>query len=148
MAGRIEIEAEKLVSNLLAGTEYELVDLEYVKERDWYLRIFIDKKDGVDLDDCQEVSRMIDDELEKSGLLKESYILEVSSPGLDRPLKKDRDFEREMGKQVDVSAYTKINGEKEITGRLSAFSADDITLDDSLIIPRVQIASVRLHIEF
>ncbi|MDQ0203444.1 ribosome maturation factor RimP [Pectinatus haikarae] len=148
MAGRIEIEAEKLVLNLLAGTEYELVDLEYVKERDWYLRIFIDKKDGVDLDDCQGVSRMIDDELEKSGLLKESYILEVSSPGIDRPLKKDRDFEREMGKQVDVTAYKKINGAREIIGRLSAFSADAITLDDSLIIPRAQIASVRLHIEF
>lgn len=148
MAGRIEIEAEKLVTRLLSGTDYELVDLEYVKERDWYLRIFIDKKNGVDLDDCQKVSRIVDDELAKCDFLQSSYILEVSSPGLDRPLKNDRDLEREMGKQVDIVTYVQIEGKKEFTGKLSAFSNDSITLDDSMVVPRAQIASIRLHIEF
>lgn len=148
MAGRVETEAEKLVEKLLADTEYELADIEYVKEKDWYLRIFIDKKDGIDLDDCQKVSRLLDEELERTNLIKDGYILEVSSPGLDRPLKKDCDFERETGKTVDVVTYVPVNGRKEITGRLSAFTDTDITLDDSIVILRPQISSVRLHIDF
>lgn len=148
MAGQIEQKAEKIVQDLLEGTEYELVDLEYVRERDWYLRVFIDKKGGIDLNDCQIVSKRIDDELEKNDFIQDSYILEVSSPGLDRPLKKDRDFKREMGKKVDVSTYAAIGGKKEFTGNLSAFDNKSITLDDSLTIARDQIAFVRLHIDF
>lgn len=148
MAGQIEQKAEKIVQDLLEGTEYELVDLEYVRERDWYLRVFIDKKGGIDLNDCQIVSKRIDDELEKNDFIQDSYILEVSSPGLDRPLKKDRDFKREMGKKVDVSTYAAIGGKKEFTGNLSAFDNKSITLDDSLTIVRDQIAFVRLHIDF
>lgn len=148
MAGQIEQKAEKIVQDLLEGTEYELVDLEYVRERDWYLRVFIDKKGGIDLNDCQIVSKRMDDELEKNDFIQDSYILEVSSPGLDRPLKKDRDFKREMGKKVDVSTYAAIGGKKEFTGNLSAFDNKSITLDDSLSIARNQIAFVRLHIDF
>ena len=148
MAGRIELEAEKLIQDLLSDTEYELVDLEYVKEKNWYLRIFIDKNDGIDLDDCQKVSHLLDAEIEKTNLIKESYILEVSSPGLDRPLKKDRDFEREIRKTVDVITYTPINGKKDFTGILTSFTHESVTLDGSVDILRSQISSVRLHIDF
>ncbi|WP_182186292.1 ribosome maturation factor RimP [Pectinatus frisingensis] len=148
MSGRIETEAEKLVQNLLADTEYEFVDLDYIKEKNWYLRVFIDKQGGIDLDDCQKVSRFLDEAIEKVGLIKDSYILEVSSPGLDRLLRKDRDFAREMGKDVDVVTYAPLNGKKEFTGKLTSFDDKTITLNDALSILRTQLASVRLHIDF
>ena len=92
MAGRIEAEVEKIVEELLENTALELVAVDYVKERDWYLRVFIDKEGGVDLDDCQDLSRKLEELLDAQDLIKTSYILEVSSPGLDRELKKPRDF--------------------------------------------------------
>lgn len=148
MAEQIEVKAEKLVQEILSDTEYELVNLEYVKERDWYLRIFIDKKNGVDLDDCQKVSHMLDEKLDTCGFLQNNYIMEVSSPGLDRPLKRERDFKREMGKKIDISTYAKIQGKKEFTGVLSNFSHEGVTIDDKLTIPHKQIASVHLHVDF
>ncbi|WP_196594367.1 ribosome maturation factor RimP [Pectinatus sottacetonis] len=148
MAGYIESKAEKVVEKLLLNTEYELVDIEYVKEKNWYLRVFVDKKNGIDLDDCQKISREIDEELEKISLIKDSYILEVSSPGLDRQLKKDRDFERETGKQIDIVTYVPVDGKKKFTGKLSAYSNETITIDEDIVISRSQISSVRLHIDF
>ncbi len=148
MAGQIETKAEKLVQNLLLNTEYELVDIEYIKEKDWYLRIYIDKDGGIDLDDCQKLSHEIDDEIEKQNIIKNSYILEISSPGLDRQLKKDRDFEREMGKDIDIVTYVPINGKKKFTSKLSAFDAESVTVDENINILRSQISSVRLHIDF
>lgn len=148
MAGQIETKAEKLVQDLLLNTEYELVDIEYIKEKNWYLRIYIDKDGGIDLDDCQKLSHEIDDEIEKQNIIKDSYILEISSPGLDRQLKKDRDFERELGKDIDIVTYTRIDGKKKFTGKLTAFNAESVTIDENFIILRSQISSVRLHIDF
>ncbi|MBB5335913.1 ribosome maturation factor RimP [Pectinatus brassicae] len=148
MAGQIETKAEKLVQDLLLNTEYELVDIEYIKEKNWYLRIYIDKDGGIDLDDCQKLSHEIDDEIEKQNIIKDSYILEISSPGLDRQLKKDRDFERELGKDIDIVTYTRIDGKKKFTGKLTAFNAESVTIDEDFIILRSQISSVRLHIDF
>lgn len=148
MAGQIETKAEKLVQDLLLNTEYELVDIEYIKEKNWYLRIYIDKDGGIDLDDCQKLSHEIDDEIEKQNIIKDSYILEISSPGLDRQLKKDRDFERELGKDIDIVTYTRIDGKKKFTGKLTAFNAESVTIDEDFIIVRSQISSVRLHIDF
>ncbi|HIX84111.1 MAG TPA: ribosome maturation factor RimP [Candidatus Megamonas gallistercoris] len=148
MANRVEEAVEKLAEELLADTDYELVDVEYVKERDWFLRIYIDKEGGVGLDDCQEVSGLLDERIEKLGILNDRFILEVSSPGLDRALKKEKDFKREMGKKVDITLYKPIDGEKNITGVLTGYAKDTITIDETRELPLKDIALVRLHIDF
>ena len=133
MAGRIEAEVEKIVEELLENTALELVAVDYVKERDWYLRVFIDKEGGVDLDDCQDLSRKLEELLDAQDLIKTSYILEVSSPGLDRELKKPRDFQREMGKDIDVSLFAPLDGKKVVTGPLSAYDGETINVGDMAI---------------
>ena len=147
MAGRIEAEVEKIVEELLENTALELVAVDYVKERDWYLRVFIDKEGGVDLDDCQDLSRKLEELLDAQDLIKTSYILEVSSPGLDRELKKPRDFQREMGKDIDVSLFAPLDGKKVVTGPLSAYDGEPINVGD-MAIPMDKVAKVNLHIDF
>ena len=147
MAGRIEAEVEKIVEELLENTAMELVAVDYVKERDWYLRVFIDKEGGVDLDDCQDLSRKLEELLDAQDLIKTSYILEVSSPGLDRELKKPRDFQREMGKDIDVSLFAPLDGKKVVTGPLSAYDGETINVGD-MAIPMDKVAKVNLHIDF
>ena len=147
MAGRIEAEVEKIVEELLENTALELVTVDYVKERDWYLRVFIDKEGGVDLDDCQDLSRKLEELLDAQDLIKTSYMLEVSSPGLDRELKKPRDFQREMGKDIDVSLFAPLDGKKVVTGPLSAYDGETINVGD-MAIPMDKVAKVNLHIDF
>lgn len=147
MAGRIEAEVEKIVEELLENTALELVAVDYVKERDWYLRVFIDKEGGVDLDDCQDLSRKLEELLDAQDIIKTSYILEVSSPGLDRELKKPRDFQREMGKDIDVSLFAPLDGKKVVTGSLSAYDGETINVGD-MAIPMDKVAKVNLHIDF
>lgn len=147
MAGRIEAEVEKIVEELLVNTALELVAVDYVKERDWYLRVFIDKEGGVDLDDCQDLSRKLEELLDAQDLIKTSYILEVSSPGLDRELKKPRDFQREMGNDIDVSLFAPLDGKKVVTGPLSAYDGETINVGD-MAIPMDKVAKVNLHIDF
>lgn len=148
MANRVEEAVEKIAEEILANTEYELVDVEYVKERDWFLRVYIDKEGGIGLDDCQEVSGLLDEKLEELNIINDRYILEVSSPGLDRALKKEKDFKREMGKLVDITLYKAIDGEKLITGKLTGYTKDIITIDETKEILLKDIALVRLHIDF
>lgn len=147
MAGRIEAEVEKIVEELLENTALELVAVDYVKERDWYLRVFIDKEGGVDLDDCQDLSRKLEELLDAQDIIKTSYILEVSSPGLDRELKKPRDFQREMGKDIDVSLFAPLDGKKVVTGPLNAYDGETINVGD-MAIPMDKVAKVNLHIDF
>lgn len=148
MANRVEEAVEKIAEEILANTDYELVDVEYVKERDWFLRVYIDKEGGIGLDDCQEVSGLLDEKLEKLNIINDRYILEVSSPGLDRALKKEKDFKREMSKVVDITLYKAIDGEKMITGKLTGYTKDIITIDETREIALKDIALVRLHIDF
>ena len=148
MANRVEEAVEKIAEEILANTDYELVDVEYVKERDWFLRVYIDKEGGIGLDDCQEVSSLLDEKLEELNIINDRYILEVSSPGLDRALKKEKDFKREMGKLVDITLYKAIDGEKMITGKLTGYTKDIITIDETREIALKDIALVRLHIDF
>lgn len=148
MANRVEEAVEKIAEEILANTDYELVDVEYVKERDWFLRVYIDKEGGIGLDDCQEVSGLLDEKLEELNIINDRYILEVSSPGLDRALKKEKDFKREMGKLVDITLYKAIDGEKMITGKLTGYTKDIITIDETRKIALKDIALVRLHIDF
>ena len=122
MANPIEEAVEQMARKLLeeqAGVE--LVDVEYVKEHDWYLRVFIDKEGGIDIDDCQTLSEKLEQQLDATSLIADSYILEVSSPGLDRVLRKPRDFVREQGKKVDVALYAPLDGKKQLTGVLEAY---------------------------
>lgn len=148
MANRVEEAVEKIAEEILANTDYELVDVEYVKERDWFLRVYIDKEGGIGLDDCQEVSGLLDEKLEELNIINDRYILEVSSPGLDRALKKEKDFKREMGKLVDITLYKAIDSEKMITGKLTGYTKDIITIDETREIALKDIALVRLHIDF
>ena len=148
MANRVEEAVEKIAEEILANTDYELVDVESVKERDWFLRVYIDKEGGIGLDDCQEVSGLLDEKLEELNIINDRYILEVSSPGLDRALKKEKDFKREMGKLVDITLYKAIDGEKMITGKLTGYTKDIITIDETREIALKDIALVRLHIDF
>ena len=119
----------------------------YVREKDWYLRVFIDKDGGVELDDCQDVSTRLEEILDEKDLIKGSYILEVSSPGLDRELKRDKDYQREMGKAIDVSLFAPLDGSKVVTGELKAYDGISLTVDDK-VIPMDKVAQVRLHIDF
>lgn len=147
MAGHVETAVEKIVQELLVGSDLELVDVEYVKERDWYLRIFVDKPQGMRIEDCQRLSEALGKELDQRDVVPENYILEVSSPGLDRVLRKERDFIREKGKTVDVILYVPLDGEKLITGTLAACDESTLTLTERAPIPRDKIAQVRLHID-
>lgn len=148
MANRVEEAVEKIAEAILTNTDYELVDVEYVKERDWFLRVYIDKEGGIGLDDCQEVSGLLDEKIEEQNIINDRYILEVSSPGLDRALKKEKDFKREMGKMVDVTLYKAIDGEKMLTGKLTGYTKENITIDETREIALKDIALVRLHIDF
>ena len=148
MANRVEEAVEKIAEEILANTDYELVDVEYVKVRDWFLRVYIYKEGGIGLDDCQEVSGLLDEKLEELNIINDRYILEVSSPGLDLALKIEKDFKREMGKLVDITLYKAIDGEKMITGKLTGYTKDIITIDETREIALKDIALVRLHIDF
>lgn len=146
---QVEDAVEAIVVDLLAGQDtIEFVDVEYVKEHDWYLRVYIDKEGGIDIEDCQALSEKLEAELDKRDIVPDSYILEVSSPGIDRILRKSRDFTREQGKKVDVTLYAPRNGKKLIVGELTGFDGEAIELDGKDKIPLKDAAQVRLHIDF
>ena len=149
-AKNIEAAVEEIVSELLAGQDViELVDVEYVKEHtDWYLRVYIDKDGGIDIEDCQELSEKLEVQLDERNVIPDSYILEVSSPGIDRVLRKPRDYEREQGKKVDVTLYAPMDGKKEWTGVLTGFDGKAVTLDETTVIELFKAAQIRLHIDF
>ena len=147
MAGYVEKTVEKLAEELLADTGLELVAVEYVKEKDWYLRVYIDKPEGIDIEDCQALSEKLEKELDEKNVVPDSYILEVSSPGLDRVLKKEKDFVREAGKMVDVSLYEPLDGSKQITGKLIGCEDNALKLEELEPIDMKKIAQVRLHID-
>lgn len=146
-----EILVEGLVSDIIRETNLELVDVEYVKERDWYLRVFLDKHGGIELEDCQWVSERLEAKLDELDPIKESYYLEVSSPGLDRALKKDRDFTRHVGDKVEINTFAPIDGRKTIVGTLTGLIDSNIHLDvdgTEISIPRDKAAQIRLHIDY
>ncbi len=147
MANVVENAVWRIAEELLEGSGVELVDVEYVKEKDWYLRVFIDKPEGIGIEDCQALSEKLETRLDEQDVVPEAYMLEVSSPGLDRVLKKPRDFEREKGKAVEVSLYEPIDGEKRIVGTLESFDGEALSLEGRSPIPKGKIAQVRLYIE-
>ncbi len=147
----IELLVEKLVIEIIANTNLVLVDVEYVKEHEWYLRVFLDKEGGLDIEDCQQVSSKLEKKLDELDPIKDSYYLEVSSPGLERPLKKERDFQQEIGNKIIVHLYSAINGEKSIIGTLLGFENNQIMLEkngEKIVIPRDKASQVRLYLDF
>ena len=150
--GSVTETIEALVTPITNENRLELVDVEYKKEgKNWFLRIFIDKEGGVTVDDCTRVSREIEDLIEVEEVVPSSYVLEVSSPGLDRPLKKEKDFLRFKGKRAHVTTYTPIHGQKNFKGTIRDFQEDILFLDidsQSVEIPKNQIAKAKLEIEF
>ncbi len=142
---------ETLVTPIVQENRLELVDVEYKKEgKNWFLRIFIDKEGGVTVDDCTKVSRRIEDLIEVEEIVPSSYTLEVSSPGLDRPLKREKDFLRFQGKRAHVTTFTPICQQKNFNGTIRDFREDVLFLETErqlVEIPRRQIAKARLEIE-
>jgi ribosome maturation factor RimP len=140
-----------LVLPIIEGTDLDLVDIEYVREKDWYLRIFIDNPGGIEIDDCQYVSERLTKLLDEKDPIKEKYYLEVSSPGIDRPIRKDKDFARNYGKKVDLLFYSSWNGVKSLTAVLLGHDLNTVTVEYSeapVAIERKIIANIRPHIEF
>ena len=148
-----ESKTEELVMPLIRQNQFELVDVEYVKEgSNWYLRVYIDKPGGINVDDCELISRKVSDWLDKEDFIQDSYILEVSSPGLGRPLKKDKDFARSIGKDVEIRLYKALNKSKEYTGILKAYDKESVLLQmedgSDLSLLRADIALIRLALDF
>lgn len=155
MAKREEYEqrTEKLLEPILKSNHFELYDVEYVKEgSNWFLRAFIDKEDGITVDDCELISRQLSDLLDKNDFIPDSYILEVSSPGLGRQLKRDKHFEKSIGEEVEIKLFKPIDKKKEYVGILKAFNQESLTIEaengESMEIPRSNIANARLTFDF
>ncbi|MBQ5735333.1 MAG: ribosome maturation factor RimP [Lachnospiraceae bacterium] len=148
-----EMKTEELLKPIIAENNFELVDVEFVKEgSNWYLRAYIDKEGGITVDDCELVSRALSDLLDEKDFIDEAYILEVSSPGLGRPLKKDKDFVRSIGEEVEIKLFRAINKQKDYTGYLKAYDKDTVTIEDEdeneMVFERSNIALIRLALDF
>ena len=146
----------QIVTPILDDMGLELVDMEYVKEgRDWFLRVFIDKEAGIDIEECGLVSERLSEKLDEVDPISHNYFLEVSSPGAERPLKKEKDFEKAIGKNVFIKTYEPIDGEKNFEGILTSFDGITVTLEMkiktrkiSVQIPYEKIANARLAVTF
>ena len=153
MKKSIEQTIEELVSPIVDDKGFEIVDIEYVKEAgEYYLRIFLDKEGGISLNDCESVSRELSEILDVKDPIKDNYFLEVSSPGLDRPLKKDKDFLRYKGRDIEIKLYKPLNGSKQFEGQLVGLDEDKnivVVIDNNEVeFNKKDVALVRLAIKF
>ncbi|WP_394583676.1 ribosome maturation factor RimP [Cytobacillus firmus] len=147
---------EQLVTPIVDELNLELVDIEYVKEgKDWFLRVFIDKETGVDIEECGMVSERLSEKLDAEDPIPYNYFLEVSSPGAERPLKKDSDFIKAVGKNVYIKTYEPIDGEKTFEGVLTQFDGGTVTVEvkiktrkKNIEIPYEKVANARLAVVF
>ncbi len=148
-----EMKTEALITPIIDEKGYELVDVEYVKEgSNWYLRAYVDKPGGITINDLESVSRILSDKLDEKDFINEAYILEVSSPGLGRPMKKDKDFDRNIGNEIEIHLYRAIERQKQYAGLLKAYDKETITIENEdgseTIIDRVNVSLVRPTIDF
>ena len=147
-----EQKAEALLLPIIEANNFELVDVEYVKEgSNWYLRAYIDKEGGISVDDCEVVSRAFSDKLDEEDFIDDAYIMEVSSPGLGRPLKKEKDYKRSMGKELEIRTYRAINREKEFYGILKSYDENSVNIeneDGEQTFQKSDIALIRLAFDF
>ena len=150
-AKEVEALITALVEPILKDTEMTLVDVEYVREKDWYLRIFIDKPGGVEIDDCQLVSEQLTAVLDEKDPIPGSYHFEVCSAGLERVLKRPGDFQRFLGSPITVKLYRPRNGLKEIPCVLKAYDQGKLTVEagkETICFEKSEVAQVRLRVEF
>lgn len=148
-----EQKTEEILQPIVDRYGFELVDVEYVKEgANYYLRAYIDKDGGIFVNDCEMVHRELSDILDEKDFVEGSYILEVSSPGLGRPLKKDKDFKRSIGKEVEIKTYKRIDNKKEFCGVLTAYDENTVTIlakgEEQLKLDRADIAIIHLAFDF
>lgn len=148
-----EQKTEELLCPIVEEYHFELVDVEFVKEGGtWYLRAYIDKEGGITVDDCELVSRKMSDLLDEKDYIEESYIFEVSSPGLGRPLKKEKDYVRSVGKELEIRTYRPIKREKQFFGILKSFDETTVTIEmddgEEMAFAKTEIALIRLAFDF
>ena len=150
-----EARFEAILEPIVKENGLSIYDVEYVKEgSDWYLRGYIEKEEGVNIKDCEVVSRAVSDILDKEDFIEDAYILEISSPGLGRALKKDKHFDKSIGEQVEIRLYKPVEKQKEFTGILDSYDKDSITLtnvDDTvntMRFERANVSLVRLALDF
>ena len=155
MAGEKNTEkrVEALIAPIVAEKNFELVDVEFVKEGpNWYLRVFVDKEGGVSIDDCELISKALEKILDENDPIEQAYFLEISSPGIDRPLKRKEDFIKFNGEVIDIKLYKPFEGSKEYTGRLKAYDDDGTvtieTEEKEVSFAKKDVASVRLAVMF
>lgn len=147
---------EELVTPILTEIGLELVDIEYVKEgKSWFLRVYIDKDNGIDIEECGLVSERLSEKLDAIDPIPHNYFLEVSSPGAERPLKKEKDYQKAIGKNVFIKTYEPIDGEKAFEGVLTDYNGETVTVDvkiktriKTVVLPFDKIASARLAVTF
>ena len=147
---------EELVTPILNENELELVDIEYVKEgKNWFLRVYIDKDNGIDIEECGIVSERLSEKLDAIDPIPHNYFLEVSSPGAERPLTKEKDYQKSIGKNVFIKTYEPIDGEKAFEGVLTDYNGETVTVEvkiktrkKTVVIPFDKIASARLAVTF
>ncbi len=142
---KIEDKVEKLVKEKIETLGYELYDVEYSKEgKNYFLRIFIDSPKGIDLNDCEKVNDGINELLDQADYIKEQYFLEVSSPGIERTLRKDKHLEQNIGKEINIKLFKKDeNGKKEYQGILKQYNEEKIELEEEITIERKNIAQIK-----
>ena len=147
-----EVKTEELLLPIVEANGVEIYDVEYVKEgSDFYLRAYIDKPEGVNIIDCENVSRALSEALDKADFIPDAYILEVSSPGLGRTLKKDKHLQKSIGQEVEVKLFKAIDKCKEFSGVLESFDAENLTIaegETSRTFARADIALIRLALDF
>jgi ribosome maturation factor RimP len=156
MSQKVTDLAEELVTPILDEMGLDLADIEYVKEgKNWFLRVYIDQEGGVDIEDCGKVSERLSEKLDEIDPIQQAYFLEVSSPGAERPLKKDKDLQKAVGKNVFIKTYESIDGEKAFEGKLVEFDGKELqvqikvkTKTRNVTIPYDKVASARLAISF
>lgn len=144
----------EMLEPFLKENGYELFNIEYIKEgKDWFLRIYIDnEQERIGIDDCEKVSRYISAKLDEADPIDKNYYLEVSSPGIDRPLIKDSDYEKYKGKEIDIMLYQAVNGQKLLTGTLQGLENNMISIKDNkgkiIEIPKEKASKVKLAVIF
>ena len=148
-----EARTEELITPILERMQFELVDVEYVKEgATWYLRTYIDKEGGITVNDCEAVAREMNEILDREDYIEDSYVFEVSSPGLGRPLKKEKDYARSMGKELEIRTYRAIDKKKEFYGILTSYDEKTVTIEtedgSELTLEKADIALIRLAFDF
>ena len=128
-SSNIETKVEELLKPIVENIGYELYDVRYEKEgKDYYLRIIIDKPEGIDINDCEKVNNAINDILDEADYIKDQYFLEVSSPGLERVLRKDKHFENQIGNEISIKLFKAIDKQKELIGILEEYNKDELTI--------------------